>query len=188
MGDLPKALDLAMEALKATEGVTVERMEVDLVRDLGGKLIGQYLSAGAYANISALLKTLGGLPAASAARLLNVQGMRAGAVAVALHEKDPDQAIKLLADREYRRGWAVSTGELMPLWKAAWQLKVKNRMPATSVSRARFHVHVDLLLCLISCLGLMLSAELGRDLTPLEQIKTRRDHPPPASIFFGGAT
>ena len=30
--------------------------------------------------------------------------------------------------------------------------------------------------------------ELGRDLTALEAIKTRREHPPPASIFFGGAT
>ena len=84
-------------------------------------------------------------------------GMRIGAVAIALYEdKDPDKAIELLQDEEQRRGWAVSTTALVPLWKAAWQLKIKK--------------------------------ELGRDLTALEAIKTRREHPPPASIFFGGAT
>jgi hypothetical protein len=127
------------------------------VRDLSTALISSWLSAGNYSKISTLITALHKLPAAPAARLLNVQAMRIGAVAIALYEdKDPDKAIELLLDDKQRRGWAVSTTALVPLWKAAWQLKIKK--------------------------------ELGRDLTALEAIKTRREHPPPTSIFFGGAT
>ena len=89
--------------------------------------------------------------------MLNVQAMRIGMVAVALYEeKDADKAIELLRDSKQQRGWAVSTPALVPLWRAAWELKA--------------------------------AGAKGGALTPLERIEARRNHPPPASIFFGGAT
>ena len=128
LGDVPAALALAIKAVQATQAAepAAERMEVDLVRDIGGALLQQQRTDAAYGNLSATMASIRALPAPVSARLMNVQSMRISAVALALyHEHDPAKAIALLHDAEERRGWAVSTPELVPLWYAAVQSRAE---------------------------------------------------------------
>ena len=126
LGDVQHAFKLAAQAVASTQHARPdpERAEVDLLRDLAVTRIHKLQEVPDYAAMRTVLTDLEHLPDAVAHRLLAVQPMRIAAIYVALHlDKDPEKAIDLLLDKTLNRGWAVSTPDLVPLWRDAWIAK-----------------------------------------------------------------
>jgi hypothetical protein len=150
LGNLHQAWKLAETAIIASMGK--EAFTVALGRDAAGVYADDLRKAARFADLLDLIRTIQAWPAALspvATAILGSQALRIAEVAVVLyHRREPRAALDLLLDR---RGWAVSTPDLVPMWYDAWYM-----------------------------------IEHAKD--ALEQLHTRRKHPPPPIISFQGAT
>jgi hypothetical protein len=86
---------------------------LDFARDLAGVLSNQYRLDLNWTACATLINTIQHLVLASSTYLLRSQPLRVVQVALALYHKSDGLPME-------SEGWAVSTPDLVPLWRDAW--------------------------------------------------------------------